>query len=1178
MATKIGLGVPMPLLAPATATWAAPFAAYYIFLQNRIVYHRITNKTVLGDRCDESKGATDPLYVASRSQANFAENVPLILAVALLAELNGANRSYLNYALGALFALRVGHVELGLMAKGNAGLGRPIGFLAPEDGRRTEPSLKLRISHRHQFHPICSNTAGGAMEAASARMAARDRYGAFGEAPSSPLQRFISCDPQNFEPNLALNLEISDLINSKKGSAPREAAVTIVHYVNHRNQNVALLALNLLDICVKNCGYPFHLQISTKEFLNELVRRFPERPPLHSSRVQNKILELIEEWRQTICQTSRYKDDLGFIRDMHRLLSYKGYIFPEIRKEDAAVLNPSDNLRSAEEMAEEEREAQSAKLQELIRRGGPADLQEANKLMKVMAGYDTRNKTDWRAKAAEEVGRIQQKAKILEEMLQGYKPGDQIQEGDVFEELANALQSAQPKIQKMCEEDSEDHEAVAKLFEINDSIHRTIERYKLFKKGDIEAANNIPQGTLGRSGAGVSQGPNNTLNLIDFGDSEPTSESSQAPQQPPAAGNALEDDLLGLSLSGDTYGQSGSISLGGSNGSVLGMSGMGVPQSQAPQKASNQAITDLFNAGPKSSQSQVASPSSSTFSPPPPQPARTPDPFAALASTPRQASPFQYQQSVKPPAPASGTVDLLGGDVTAPTTNLAQSTSAANDDDEWNFASSVPDTSKEVTVTNTSVNILFNISRETDTSLLIQSRISNNTPLPVSGLTLQVAASKGAQLQLEPQSGVNLGPNQKFGITQTIRTHTHLDSLAHKQFKMVRHKKDFKGNNKFKNPAKARAPPRPRRASDEDENDAANPRPAKPEFKAACWDLGHCDAKRCSGKRLMRLGMMRELHVGQKFAGVVVSPKAKKIVSREDKELMEQYGAAVVEASWNRIDEVPFGRIGGKCERLLPYLVAANPTNYGRPWRLNCVEALAACFYICGHPEWAESILSTFSYGQAFLDINAALLKRYLACENEEQIKKAEEVWLEKIEREYNESRTEREEGAEEDEWAGGNMNRRVIDESSDDDDEEDEEDEDEEEDKIDPRNPYNIPESSDDEEEMAELRRRVLASKPFANPAPKDDDEEDEDEKKAPERIPRTEPAPKNGALEEQDRSEPGENDAEDDEFDSFMAAQPTTDRTGIASKQRNKAMDNKYKATFSSGSVKAPSGRGYQ
>lgn len=182
------------------------------------------------------------------------------------------------------------------------------------------------------------------MEAASARMASRNQFDGF-SPPRTNLQRFIfnACDPiANLEPNLALNLEVVDLVNSKKGNAPREAAVTIVQLINHRNPNVSLLALSLLDICVKNCGYPFHLQISTKEFLNELVRRFPERPPIRASRVQAKILEAIEEWRQTICQTSRYKDDLGFIRDMHRLLLYKGYMFPEVRREDAAVLNPSD--------------------------------------------------------------------------------------------------------------------------------------------------------------------------------------------------------------------------------------------------------------------------------------------------------------------------------------------------------------------------------------------------------------------------------------------------------------------------------------------------------------------------------------------------------------------------------------------------------------------------------------------------------------------------------------------------------------------------------------------------------------------------------------------------------------------------------------------------------------------
>lgn len=182
------------------------------------------------------------------------------------------------------------------------------------------------------------------MEAASARQATRDRFAYPMEPAVTPLQRYIqnACSPENFEPNLALCLEIADLINAKKGNAPREAAIAIVQYINHRNPNVSLLALSLLDICVKNCGYPFHLQISTKEFLNELVRRFPERPPMRTTRAQNRILELIEEWRQTICQTSKYREDLGFIRDMHRLLSYKGYVFPEVRSEDAAVLNPSD--------------------------------------------------------------------------------------------------------------------------------------------------------------------------------------------------------------------------------------------------------------------------------------------------------------------------------------------------------------------------------------------------------------------------------------------------------------------------------------------------------------------------------------------------------------------------------------------------------------------------------------------------------------------------------------------------------------------------------------------------------------------------------------------------------------------------------------------------------------------
>ncbi|KAG5969620.1 hypothetical protein E4U58_001284 [Claviceps cyperi] len=601
------------------------------------------------------------------------------------------------------------------------------------------------------------------MEAASARAAARDRWNEFGRAPSQ-LQRFIqgACSPENYEPNLALCLEIADLINSKKGSAPREAATMIVSYINHRNPNVALLALGLLDICVKNCGYPFHLQISTKEFLNELVRRFPERPPLRETRVQTKILEAIEEWRVTICDTSRYKDDLGFIRDMHRLLSYKGYMFPEVRREDAAVLNPSDNLKSVEEMEEEEREAQSAKLQELIRRGSPDDLREANRLMKIMAGYDTRSKTDYRAKAAEDVSKIQAKARLLEERLEAFKPGDRMSDGDVFSELAAALQSAQPKIQKMCEEESEDHEAVARLLEINDSIHRTVERYKLMKKGDMEAAAKVASGAAPPVSS-LSSVPSgraaNELSLIDF-DGEGGHDANQSNKN--SASNfsqagGLENDLLGLDIGGSSsnaFGQGGNISLGlGANSNIPG------PALLSSVTQDNTGGGSMLDQNRTASFSQFAS-----FTSPLPSQSGTPQP--------------SLQQQPKPPPASQASADPFAALASASTPmSFQQATAAsANNDDEWNFSSALPPAvlnkpkEHKGTINQSLLRTDYLAGRATGAShsIHITFAFSNNSAQPVTELHFQLAVTKGYELQLKPQTGRDLAPKQSRGITQQV--------------------------------------------------------------------------------------------------------------------------------------------------------------------------------------------------------------------------------------------------------------------------------------------------------------------------------------------------------------------------------------------------------------------------
>ena len=160
----------------------------------------------------------------------------------------------------------------------------------------------------------------------------------------------------------------------------------------------------------------------------------------------------------------------------------------------------------------------------------------------------------------------------------------------------------------------------------------------------------------------------------------------------------------------------------------------------------------------------------------------------------------------------------------------------------------------------------------------------------------------------------------------------------------------------------------------------AGPTISKFPVKLAMWDFDHCDPKRCSGKKLERLGLIKSMRVGQKFQGVVVSPNGRTVVCPDDREIVEEQGISVVECSWARLDEVPFNKIGGKNERLLPYFVAANQVNYGRPWRLNCVEALAACLAIVGRLDLAADLLSNFSWGPAFLELNRELIEIYQQC------------------------------------------------------------------------------------------------------------------------------------------------------------------------------------------------------
>ncbi|KAH9478797.1 18S rRNA aminocarboxypropyltransferase [Psilocybe cubensis] len=217
--------------------------------------------------------------------------------------------------------------------------------------------------------------------------------------------------------------------------------------------------------------------------------------------------------------------------------------------------------------------------------------------------------------------------------------------------------------------------------------------------------------------------------------------------------------------------------------------------------------------------------------------------------------------------------------------------------------------------------------------------------------------------------------------------------------------------------------------SEEESGDDEEELDVKIEVPVAMWDFDHCDPRRCSGKKLSRLGLIKELRVGSRFRGIVVSPKGQQIINPSDREIVLSGGLAVVECSWARLDDVPFNKIASPHERLLPYLIATNPTNYGKPWRLNCVEALAAAFYITGFDTYAEKLLSSFGWGGSFYDVNRSFFEKYRKCTSSDDIQTTQDKIIEELEKSWNESRKNKEgaRGLESEDLLVANPNHGIV-------------------------------------------------------------------------------------------------------------------------------------------------------
>jgi len=159
------------------------------------------------------------------------------------------------------------------------------------------------------------------------------------------------------------------------------------------------------------------------------------------------------------------------------------------------------------------------------------------------------------------------------------------------------------------------------------------------------------------------------------------------------------------------------------------------------------------------------------------------------------------------------------------------------------------------------------------------------------------------------------------------------------------------------------------------------------------YHADQCDPRKCSGRKLARFGLISlTRRISQLRPFLVLSPFSEKALSPADRGTR---GLAALDCSWAHAEEV-FARFK-LSERALPFLVAANPVNFGKPFKLSTVEALAAGLVILGEMEQAEKILSKFSWGHVFLELNREPLQEYAAAKDSSEVVQIQAAYLSSI-------------------------------------------------------------------------------------------------------------------------------------------------------------------------------------
>nr|AAL78338.1 target of myb1-like protein 2 [Homo sapiens] len=288
-----------------------------------------------------------------------------------------------------------------------------------------------------------------------------------------------------------LNMEICDIINETE-EGPKDAIRALKKRLNgNRNYREVMLALTVLETCVKNCGHRFHILVANRDFIDSvLVKNYisQEQPSHHCT-------------GQSACSVSRVSREVDPAASMPRSQSQQ-------RTSAGSYSSPPP---------------------------APYSAPQAPALS--VTGPITAN-SEQIARLRSELDVVRGNTKVMSEMLTEMVPGQEDSSDlELLQELNRTCRAMQQRIVELISRVSNE-EVTEELLHVNDDLNNVFLRYERFERY--------------RSGRSVQNASNGVLsevtedNLLDLGPGSPAVVSPMVGSTAPPS--SLSSQLAGLDL------------------------------------------------------------------------------------------------------------------------------------------------------------------------------------------------------------------------------------------------------------------------------------------------------------------------------------------------------------------------------------------------------------------------------------------------------------------------------------------------------------------------------------------------------------------------------------------------------------------------------------------------------